>query len=204
MKDVLGKKIFLIIMGLVAIAFLYFTGKATYTAYESFVSGSVDNQVSQIHLSINGYEVGVDDIVDNRIILDNITWTNTHTRTGKMSPGSTGTFQFELDPTGSEVAVLYELQFVDKVTDDDKILTFNSITSDQTLVRTDSDTYSGIITLSDIQSDVKTHITVSFLFDGDEDIEGYTTDNQIYEEFFEIHFHALQYQGETLVPYTGD
>ena len=203
MKAVLNKKNFLVLIAIFSMLFLYFCARATYTAYESIVSGKARTNVSGIRLTINGEELGTDALLDNRIILDNITWTNTHTREGKMSPGSTGTFTFELDPTGSEVAILYEIQFVDKVMDDDKILTFNNITSDQNLVRTGVDTYSGIISLSDAEDSVKTHITVNFSFDGSDDIEGFDQDNQVYEDFFEINFHALQYKGETLVPYMG-
>jgi len=203
MKEIFDKKLFLIFLAIFGIVFLYYGAKATYTAYESNVTGKTSNMVSQIHLRINGEELGTDDLLDNRVILDNVTWTSTHTRQGKMSPGSTGNFQFELDPTGSEVAILYEMQLVDKVVDDTKILTFNNIVSDRTLVRTGVDTYSGIIPLSSIENGEKTHITVDFIFDDTEDMEGITEDNQVYEDFFEIRFHALQYQGEALVPYTG-
>lgn len=203
MKELLKKKLFLIFLAIFGLLFLYFGAKATYTAYESNINGKTSNQVSQIHLLINGEDLGTDAELDNRILLDNVTWTSTHTRAGKMSPGSTGNFQFELDPTGSEVAILYEMKLVDKLVDSTKLLTFNNITSDRTLVRTAIDTYSGIISLSDIENGYKTHITVDFIFDDTEDIEGITENNQVYEDFFEIHFHALQYQGETLVPYTG-
>ncbi len=203
MKELLKKKIFLIFLAIFGLLFLYFGARATYTAYESNITGKASAPVSQIHLLINGEDLGTDAELDNRILLDNVTWTSTHTRAGKMSPGSTGNFQFELDPTGSEVAILYEMRLVDKRVDSTKLLTFNSVTSDRTLVRTAIDTYSGIISLANIQNGEKTHITVSFVFDDTADIEGITEDNQVYEDFFEIHFHALQYQGETLVPYTG-
>lgn len=203
MKNIFSKKIFLIIMALCALAFLYFGAKGTYTAYESIVHGTVHNDVAQIHLLINGNELGTDDVIDNQIILDNITWSSTHTRTGKISPGSSGSFTFELDPSTSEVAILYEIQFLDKVANDDKVLTFTSITCDRTLTRTAADTYSGIFTLSDINNSQKAHVTVAFEFDGDEDIEVLSEEEVEYEDLFEINFHAVQYQGETLTPYTG-
>ncbi|MBR6137808.1 MAG: hypothetical protein IKQ06_06615 [Bacilli bacterium] len=203
MKNIFSRKTFLILMALCAIAFLYFGAKGTYTAYESIVHGTAHTDVSQIHLLINGNELGSQAVIDNQIILDTITWTSTHTREGKISPGSTGYFTFELDPTGSEVAILYDIEFIDKVMDDDKIITFTNITSDRTLVRTDESTYSGIISLADIGNNQKTHITVSFEFDGDEDIIGDAIPNQVYEDLFEVNFHAVQYQGETLTPYTG-
>ena len=135
--------------------------------------------------------------------MGNVTWTNTHTRSLKLSPGSQGEFSFNLTATGSEVAILYEIQFVDKIIDGDKILTFQNVTSNRTLVRTSADTYSGIFSLEDIRNNASINVHVDFLFDASIDIEGYTEDTQIYEEFFEIYFHVMQYQGETLVPYTG-
>jgi hypothetical protein len=203
MKVVFNRRTILYIIILCSIAFLYFGAKGTYTAYESFVNTEMSNRVAPIHLLINGEDLGSDTVLDNRIILDNITWTSTHTRPGKLSPGSTGSFQFELDPTGSEVAILYQIQFIDKEVDPDKIVTFQNVASDRTLVRTSIDTYSGIITLADIENGQKTHITVDFIYDDTEDIEGIREDNQVFEDFFEIHFTALQYQGEELIAYTG-
>ena len=152
-------------------------------------------------LSINGVDLGSDEIIDNRILIENVTWTSSHTRQGKISPGSTGQFDFELDPTESDVAILYEFQLVDKTVDSTKLLTFNSVTSNRSIVRTAIDTYSGIITLSDIQNGLKTNVTIGFVYTDTEDVEGYTGDGDL-EDFFEIHFRALQYKGETLVPYT--
>lgn len=203
MKAVFNRKTIWYIIILCSLAFLYFGAKGTYTAYESLINKDMDNRVAPIHLRINGEEIGADSVLDNRIILDNITWTSSHTRAGKLSPGSTGTFEFELDPTGSEVAILYQIQLIDKEVDPDKIVTFQNVTSDRTLVRTAIDTYSGIITLSNIEAEQKTHISIDFIFDDTEDIEGITEDNQVYEDFFEIHFTAFQYKGEQLVAYTG-
>lgn len=202
MKVIKNKNIILSIVILFCLACLYYGAKQTYTSYESSVDTNVSNNISQIHLRINGEEIGENTILDNRVILDNVTWISTHTREGKISPGSVGSFQFELDPTGSEVAILYELQFVDKVVDDDKILNFGNIVCDGTLVRTGVDTYSGIITLNQINNLQKVHINVGFTFDGNHDIEGFREDNQAYEEFFEINVKVYQYLGETLVPYT--
>lgn len=203
MKEVLKRKIILYIIILCSLAFLYFGAKGTYTAYESLVGTEIGNQVAPIRLLVNGEQLGTDSQLDNSIILNNVTWTSSHTRAGKLSPGSTGNFQFEIDPTGSEVAILYHIRLVDKNVDPSKIITFTNITSDRTLTRTSVDTYSGIISLANIEANQKTHITISFEFEDDEDIEGVVEDNQVFEDFFEIHFTALQYQGETLVAYTG-
>ncbi len=183
---------------------LYLGAKVTYTSFESLIEGKATTKTAGIHLKVNGYDLATStDVLDNNVILDNITWTNTHTREGKLSPGSSGTIDLELDPTGSEVAILYEFQFIDKVIDEDKLLNFENMVCDHTLVQTAADTYSGILPLSSVLNGEKVNLSIDFYFDYLTDIEGISEDNQVLDDFFEIHFHAIQYQGETLVPYNG-
>ena len=197
------KKISIILLVTVIGCFLYFGARSTYTSYESIIEGHVKNSVAGIHLTINGVDAveNNDGTLDNRVILDNTTWVSTHTREEKISPGSSGTIELELDPSGSEVAILYEFRFVDKKIDNDKLLTFAEITSNDGIIRTSQDTYTGIITLSDIANDRTFHISANFYFDYLEDIEGITENNQVLDDLFEIHFHAVQYQGETIQQY---
>ena len=203
-SEIKNKKNVLIAIIVFIICLLYLGAKVTYTSFESLIEGRAPVSTAGIHLKVNGYDVAQSDsVLDNNVILDNITWTSTHTREGKLSPGSSGTIELELDPTGTDVAVLYEFQFIDKLIDEDKLINFGNITCDRTLVKTAEDTYSGIFTLADIQNGVKIHLNVDFYFDYLTDIEGITEDNQVLDDLFEIHFHALQYQGETLVPYSG-
>ena len=198
------KKFIVVFLIIIVGCFLYLGGKITYTSFESEIDANAATPVAGIKMRINGVDVASSgDSLDNSIILDNTTWVSTHTREGKLSPGSTGTISFELDPSGSEVAILYEFRFVDKLIDDDKLINFDSITSDDTFVRTGVDTYSGIFTLEDIENSKKVNLSVDFYFDYLTDIEGITVDNQVLDDLFEIHFHALQYRGEELVPYTG-
>ena len=204
MKD-RKKTIGIFILVLLVGCFLYFRARTTYTSYESNVEGRVSTNVGEIHIKINGDDVVAtnDGTLDNRVILDNITWESTHTREGKISPGSTGTIDLEVDPSGSEVAILYEFRFVDQQIDEDKLLTFSNIVPAEGMIRTSADTYTGVITLDDIEEGKTYHVSTDFLFDYVTDIEGITEDNQILDDLFEIHFHAIQYEGETITPYTG-
>ena len=198
MDDVKERKHIIIMLVILIACVLYLGAKVTYTTYESFINGLTSTKTAGIHLKVNGIDLAESDtVLDNNVILDNITWTNTHTREGKLSPGSSGTINLELDPTGSEVAILYEFQFIDKLIDEDKLLNFENITCDHTLVQTSEDTYSGILNLNQAMSGEKVNLSVDFYFDYLTDIEGITEDNQVLDDFFEIHFHALQYQGES-------
>ena len=202
MKSMKKRHVILFIL----VAFLcltYLTKGATYAAFESFITGIVSNKTAEIHLSINNVDIiDTDDVLDGSMLLQNVTWTSTHTRTGKLSPGSSGTITLELDPAGSEVAILYEFRFVDKSVNSAKLLDISNVTSDDTsFVRTDVDTYSGIIPLSSIQNGDTVEVSFDFVFDATVDIEAITEDNGNMADFFEVQFKALQYRGETLVPY---
>ena len=178
-------KHFILMVLVLILCILYLGAKVTYTTYESFINTQISTETAGILLKLNGVDLAESDtVLDNNLILDNITWTNTHTREGKLSPGSSGTINLELDPAGSEVAMLY-------------------IDCDQTLTQTGPDTYTGILTLNDVLNGTKVHLDVDFYFDYLTDIEGIEEDNQVLDDFFEIHFHAIQYQGESITPYSG-
>ena len=81
-------------------------------------------------------------------------------------------------------------------------LTFDSITSDHTFTRTAVDEYTGIITLSDLENEDTINITINFHFDATQDMDAIENDNQNLDDLFTIQFHALQYHGETITPYT--
>ena len=119
-----------------------------------------------------------------------------------ISPGSSGVIELELDPTQSEVAILYEFQLIDKNIDSTKLVEFESVSSDGDVIKTAEDTYSGIITLDDINNNVKPVISIAFNFDYEDDIEIDDDESQTLDNLFEIHFHAVQYRGEQLVPYS--
>ena len=195
------RKLFLVIVLILCSFVLYYGSKYTYTSYESSVDAEVNSKVAGINVSINGQNI-VKEKLDS-VKLDNITLTSTHTREGKISPGSTGTFAITLDPTGSEVAFRYDFELIDKSTDNSKLLTFDGFTSDNgNLIKTASNTYTGIITLDDINNNKVINITGSFTFNND-DIPAITEDNGNLDDFFEIKFHAIQYNGEEITPYNG-
>lgn len=201
----MNKKAAFIILFFAIGCFFYLSSKSTYTSYESNITGKVNANTAGIHLSINGFDaMNSGEILDNRIILENTTWESTHTREKKISPGSSGTIDLEVDPSSSDVAILYEFQFVDKVIDEEKLLNFGDIVSeDSSFIRTGVDTYTGLFTLDDINNGKKANIHVDFYFDYLNDIEGITEDNQVFDDLFEIHFHAIQYKGEEIIPYSG-
>lgn len=205
MDFIKNKKFLSIVAVILMICFLYFGSRGTFTAYESLIFGGSTIETSGIKVKLNGVDIANNsEILNSDFFMNNIKWNSTHTREGKISPGSSGTFQIELDPTGSEVAILYEFSFVDKAVDDSKLLTFDDISVDDSeIVKTSIDTYSGVISLDDISNGKKVTFNIDFTFDNVDDIEGIEDGSDIYEDLFEINFKAIQYSGEELVPYIG-
>jgi len=194
-----------IYLSILFLCLAYIGSKFTFSLYESYLDTDINGNVSDIKLKINNVNI-VNNTGDiSEVVITDITWTAvSHTRAGKISPGATGTFNLRLDPHGSQVAILYKFTFVDKTIDPDKILTFTDIrASNGTVVRTGVNEYSGIITLADINNSQTIALSIDFEYVDEEDMEPFTEDTGNLDDFFTINFDALQYNGETLVPYTG-
>ncbi len=186
---------------IICFAFLYYNSISSYSSYESSIDGSVDSKVSSIKLNINGQDVILNS--ENGVLLDNIILNSSaHTRPGTISPGADGNISFTLDPSGSGVAILYDFTIIDKQNDDNKLLTCTGFkSSNGNLIRTGENTYTGLITLDDINKNKVIDLSFGFIFD-DEEVEGITSDDAPLENLISISFHAIQYNGEEIVPYS--
>ena len=196
------KNVYIIIL---LLCLAYIGTKFTFSLYESNLDTDVSGNISDIKLKINNVNI-VNNTGDiSEVVVTDITWTSTsHTRVGKISPGATGTFNLRLDPYGSQVAILYRFTFIDKTIDSNKILTFTDIrASNGNVIRTGVNEYSGIISLADINNSQTITLNIDFEYTDEEDMEPFTEDSENLDDFFTINFEALQYNGETLIPYTG-
>lgn len=192
---------------LLCIVSLYMFSCKTYTLLESGVGSVTELDIATWNITVN--EKNITTTLDNKITLDDITWDTSHTKDGKIAPGSVGTLDVAIDPNDTEVAVRFDLTVKDHQTDEDIVLTVTKFLMKEentTLTRTDEHTYTGIFTLDQIEAEEKKTIQFEFSWINDEsnnerDSEigmGLTEGN-----FIEIHLVATQYLGEEIVPYTG-
>lgn len=201
-KMIQNKKFSILFLIIVIVCFLYLGSRVTYTAYESEIGTTVDNAIAGMKVYINGMDVVTDsDVFNSELILEGVTWNSTHTREGKISPGSSGTIHLVIDATESDVAVRYEFTFIDKLVDSTKDLTFGTMTCDGTYIRTGENVYTGVITRDDIANGDVVHLDIDFYFDSTVDIEGFSGNSQNYDDLFNINLRILQYTGETITPY---
>lgn len=78
---------------------------------------------------------------------------NSHFSTGKIAPGTRGSFYIELNPENTNVSIRYDIE-IDKTqipNDSIQIVSIEEIEEGNTLTKTDESTYTGIIPLQEIQ-----------------------------------------------------
>ena len=138
----------IIIVCTLLICFIFLITRVTYSSYESNTAGSVNGNIAGWNIKVN--DVIVSNEVDKEVDIDDVVWNATHTRSGKLAPGSTGTFNIKLDFSGTEVAVRFDIEILDKTVDSNKILTLTAIdTADVTLTRTGVSTYTAVVDVDD-------------------------------------------------------
>lgn len=78
---------------------------------------------------------------------------NSHVSTGKIAPGTKGSFFIELDPKNTNVSIRYDIE-IDKTqisNDSIEIVSIEEIEEGNTLTKTSDSTYTGIMSLQEIQ-----------------------------------------------------
>ena len=198
-------KFFSIIMVLFLIAcFFYLNSKSTYTLYESNIDGNYSVPTSKIHITLNDVDVFANaSPLDSSVFDNHIIWDDYHVREGKVAPGAAGLVTLDLNPAGSEVALLFEFEFITDNLPQGMHMEYSDIQANHMFIRTGENTYSGIITLPQIEIGTTVNISFWFTFDYDDDVEVTSFVPEQIPGLFEINFHAYQYQGETIVPYSG-
>lgn len=133
-------------------------------------------------------------------------FSNPHAAQNTISPSSTGMQYFVIDPTGTDVAVRYD--FVLDLTGVSDIVSISAkLEKDSgagTLVKTGPNTYSGILTLSEVQAGDKAEISCYVTWHNDEtkndiDTAGGSTYGTIMG--FNASVTVSQYLGELIEPY---
>ena len=99
--------------------------------------------------------------------------------------------------------LLFEFEFVTDHLPQGMHIEYSDIQANHMFIQTGENTYSGIITLPQIEIGTTVNISFWFTFDYDDDVEVTSFEPEQIPGLFEINFHAYQYQGETIVPYSG-
>lgn len=129
---------------------------------------------------------------------------NDNVKSGKFAPGVKGYFDVVVDPSLTEVSVVYSVTVdLSNIGNESIVLSSVSETSGRELIRTGENTYSGIISLDDINNGVTLDIRFSFewLDDREEVIEDLSEFNSR-SMSIPVVFDFKQYLGEVITAYS--
>lgn len=147
---------------------IYIIGN-TYAIFESEISGEKEVEKAKWTILVN--RTNISNGIVEEFTIDQINVQGSETvEEGKLAPGLSGNFNIEIDPSDTDVSIKYEINF-DLTNLENTKIKIDSIIETQegnNLIKTGENTYTGIITLSDIQKGVKNNITINFSWDEDE------------------------------------
>ena len=191
----MNKKILYFICGL-CLSMTIFMVIDSYGLFESKNVLNVDSNIAKWNVFINGTDIKKNEtFVVDKINLIN----NDNVLEGKMAPGSKGYFDIVIDPTDTDTSIRYDISF-DFSSLNGKIVVsgIEEITSGN-LVRTGKNTYSKVITLTEIKNGITNTIRVYIKWDNSDD-ESDSAIGSVINNFINVPvtIAAYQYLGEKI------
>lgn len=137
----------------------------TYALFESNKNYDVSSDIAKFVIKVNGSEAKTEEFVVDSIAY----YENEYVIENKIAPLVDGYFDIVIDAEEVEVSLRYDIEF-DFSSLSIPGLVISSITElgGNTLVLTDKDTYSGVITLADMDSSTVNTVRVSISWQNDE------------------------------------
>jgi len=201
------KKI-LYILSLVLVAMVVLLVLQAFGLLEASTTRVVESRLGKWTILVNDTDV-TSQTVDFSI--DTINYdTSSKVKSGKIAPGLGGYFDIEIDPVDTEVSIRYDLAFdLSTIEDSEAAIVLSSVTElgGKTLTLTDENTYTGIITLSDIDNGNVDTIRARINWNNveaknDKDYELGKTADSVLE--IPVQLKLTQYTGEQIEEYEGE
>lgn len=198
------KKLFhLLIIAVFFIVLSYFIINS-FGLFQTEGIGIVNQSVGKWIVKIND----VDITKNTEFTVDNIKYfENSKVASNKIAPNSEGYFDLVIDPSGSDVAVKYDIIFNFEINEIVPSLQINveDLTGGK-IIKTGVNQYTGVINLDEIKAGTTNTLRVKVKWLNDENNNDYdsslgTTENS--KISFPIQVKAVQYMNETITPYNG-
>lgn len=155
----------LLLISLLMLFFTIYLTMDTYALFESNKNYDVSSDIAKFVIKVNGSEAKTEEFVVDSIAY----YENEYVIENKIAPLVDGYFDIVIDAEEVEVSLRYNIEF-DFSSLSIPGLVISSITElgGNTLVLTDKDTYSGVITLADMDSSTVNTVRVSISWQNDE------------------------------------
>lgn len=196
-------KILLYAIAIVVAVITVITFSDTYALFENNATGVVNSQIGKWIIKISNQTIT--DGLDEEIEINNFIYSNANTvASGVIAPGGSAYFDLIFDATLCDVAVKYDVTFrVNEIDYEDNIgISVQNLNAGST-IRTDVNTYSGVIGLSSGNNNTSTiRVNLNWTDDAnynESDTElGTVAGNHL---TVPITVHVIQYLGEQIVEY---
>ncbi len=201
------KKIDKVLISLFIVFALIFFISKSFALLESDVKANARIPIGKWNILVNNTNLG--SIQTKEILIDNVMFeSNEHTASGVVAPGMKGEATITIDPNGTDVAFLYNITYEDKNTNSNAVLNVTNVSSsDGDLTKTGPNTYTGLFTLNKIRSNKKENVKIELEWINDEsnnDFDSLVGTESIKASLINLEFEAIQYNGESIVPYVGE
>src|SRR5574344_1854742 len=125
----------------------------TFALFETETSRAVESGVGEWTILINGTDITNNTVTFN---INSFNWnTTTEVKENKFAPGMNGYFDIIINPSSTDVSVKYNITYDLTELNDTNITISSIIEKDgRGLTRTGESTYTGVITLSQINSNI--------------------------------------------------
>lgn len=175
----------------------------SYALFETNSSGEANSTIGKWVIKIS--DVLISDNQMEEFSVDNFVYeTNDNIADGYIAPGRNGYFDIVLDPTGTDVAIRYDLSFDNEQTYGDNIKYSVTLLNGEETIKTGPNTYSGIVTLDQIEQNTKITLRINLTWESERNYDyndttlGMTEDAKIR---IPVGISVNQYLGETITPY---
>lgn len=164
------------ILTIVSIALVFVTIyiiRDTYGLFESKNVMTMENNLAKWQVLINGTNV----TSNKKFVVDTINVTNSdNVKEGKIAPGCEGYFDIVINPTDTDVSIVYNITFdFSKISNSFTFYKIEEIASGN-LIRTGENTYSKVISLEEIKKGVTNTIRVYVKWENIEDNNDYDSE----------------------------
>ena len=169
-----NKKVLIIIVLLIIIfIILIYAILSTFATFRSEFTGDMKIDNATWKILVNSTDISSNAVKD--FVIDDIEIDESQgVEPGKLAPGLKGNFNILIDPTETDVSIMYEIKFdtTDINATNIRIDSVKETMAGNTLIKSDSNTYVGIISLDDIKNNLTNNIQVTLFWcdDGNEDI----------------------------------
>lgn len=202
-----------ILLALIMILITAYQINTTYAKYLTQTQGIVEETIGAWVVKINGTNIATEADVQNFTINDLNYNSNNYVLDGKIAPGLLGYFDVTIDATEASVAIRYdvtinfdELNISDSIKFAKLVRVVNGVEDETGIIKTGESTYTGTISLADVEAGITNTIRVYLEWeddgtganDAEDSILGTTKDIQV---AIPVEVKASQYLGEEITEY---